>query len=53
MRVIYPVKHYRDADFIERKVEPTEDNLHDIIEEYLSSHADFEFNESKSSTSDG
>jgi hypothetical protein len=32
MRVTYPVKRYRDADFIECKVEITEDNLHDISE---------------------
>jgi hypothetical protein len=32
MRVKYPVKRYRDADFIECKVEITEDNLHDISE---------------------
>ena len=45
MRVVYPVKHYKDAGFVERKVEITDEDLAAIIEEYLLSHGDFEFDE--------
>jgi hypothetical protein len=45
MRDVYPVKYYKDEGFIERKIEIDEDDLERIIEEYLSRHADFEFDE--------
>jgi hypothetical protein len=45
MRDVYPVKYYKDEGFVERKVEIEEDDLEWIIEEYLSRHADFDFNE--------
>ena len=41
MRDVYPVKYYKDEDFIERKIEIDEEDLERIIEEYLSRHADF------------
>jgi hypothetical protein len=39
------VKYYKDEGFIERKIEIDEDDLERIIEEYLSRHADFDFDE--------
>ena len=45
MRDVYPVKYYKDEGFIERKIEIDEEDLQRIIEEYLSRHADFEFDE--------
>ena len=45
MRDVYPVKYYKDEGFIERKIEIDEDDLGRIIEEYLSRHADFDFDE--------
>ena len=45
MRDVYPVKYYKDEGFIERKIEIDEDDLERIIEEYLSRHADFDFDE--------
>ena len=35
MRVVFPVKHYKDEGFIERKIEINEEDLPAIIEEYL------------------
>ena len=45
MRDVYPVKYYKDEGFIERKIEIDEEDLERIIEEYLSRHADFDFDE--------
>ena len=45
MRVVFPVKHSKDEGFVERKVEINEEDLPAIIEEYLLSHGDFEFDE--------
>jgi hypothetical protein len=45
MRDVYPVKYYKDEGFIERKIKIDEDDLGRIIEEYLSRHADFDFDE--------
>jgi hypothetical protein len=45
MRDVYPVKYYKDEGFIERKIEIDEEDLNQIIEEYLSRHADFDFDE--------
>jgi hypothetical protein len=41
----HPVKYYKDDGFIERKIEIDEHDLERIIEEYLSRHADFDFDE--------
>ena len=40
-RDIYPVKYYRTEGFVERKIELNEADLAEIIEEFLSRHADF------------
>jgi hypothetical protein len=45
MRDIYPVKYYRDEGFVEYKIEINDEDLDEIIEEYLMSHADFDFEE--------
>jgi hypothetical protein len=45
MRDIFPVKYYRDEGFVEYKIEINEEDLDEIIEEYLMSHADFDFEE--------
>ena len=45
MRDIFPVKYYRDEGFVEYKIEINDDDLDEIIEEYLMSHADFDFEE--------
>ena len=45
MRVVFPVKHYKDEGFVERKIEINEEDLPAIIEEYLLAHGDFEFDE--------
>ncbi len=45
MRDVYPVKFYRDEGFVERKIEINEEDLEEIIEEYLRKHSDFDFDE--------
>ncbi len=45
MRVVYPIKHYKDEGFVERKIEIIEEDLPAIIEEYLLAHGDFHFDE--------
>jgi hypothetical protein len=45
MRDIYPVKFYKDEGFVEYKIEIDEDDLKEIIEDYLTSHAEFDFDE--------
>jgi hypothetical protein len=45
MRDIFPVKYYRDEGFVEYKIEINDDDLDEIIEEYLMRHADFDFEE--------
>ena len=45
MRVVFPVKHYKDEGFVERKIEINEEDLPAIIEEYLLAHGDFKFDE--------
>lgn len=44
-RDVYPVKYYGKAGFVEHKIELDEADLAEIIEEYLSRHADFDFDE--------
>ena len=41
MRVVFPVKHYKDEGFVERKIEINEEDLPAIIEEYLVALGDF------------
>lgn len=45
LRNIFPVKYYKDEGFVEHKIEITEGDLQDIIDEYVSRHADFDFDE--------
>jgi hypothetical protein len=45
MRVVFPIRHYKDEGFVERKIEINEEDLPAIIEEYLLAHGDFEFDE--------
>ena len=45
MRDIFPTKYYRDEGFIEYKIEINEEDLPQIIEEYLMRHTDFDFEE--------
>ncbi len=45
MRDIYPIKYYSDEGFVERKLEIDEEDLVEIIEDYLIRNADFDFDE--------
>ena len=45
MRDIYPVKYYGDEGFVEYKVEINEEDLEEIINDYLARHAKFDFDE--------
>src|SRR5262249_2351919 len=45
MRDIYPVKFYSDEGFLEYKVEINDDDLEEIIGDYLTRHAKFDFDE--------
>jgi hypothetical protein len=39
------VKYYKDEGFVEYKVEIDDDDLREIIDDYLMSHADFDYDE--------
>ena len=45
MRNIYPVKYYSDEGFVEHKIELGDEDLEEIIREYLERHAEFDFDE--------
>ena len=45
MREVFPVKYYKDEGFVERKIELDDEDLDQIIEEYLRLHAEFDFDE--------
>ena len=45
MRNVYPVKYYSDEGFDEHKIELGDEDLEEIIGEYLERHADFDFDE--------
>jgi len=45
MRDVFPVKYYRDEGFVEYKIEINDEDLDEIIEEYLMRHTDFNFDE--------
>lgn len=45
MRDVYPVKYYKDEGFIESKIEIDEEDLTEIIEDYLSRNSKFDFDE--------
>ncbi len=42
---LFPIKYYKDEQFIEYKIEIDDDDLNEIIDDYLMRHADFEFDE--------
>lgn len=42
MRNVYPNKYYKDEGFIEYKIEINEEDLPEIIEDYLASHPEFD-----------
>src|SRR5512135_1210125 len=45
MRNIYPVKYYSTDGFVEHKIEIGDEDLEEIIREYLEEHAEFDFDE--------
>ena len=45
MRDVYPIKYYKDEGFVEHKIEIKDEDLEKIIDEYLTHHADFDFEE--------
>lgn len=45
MRDVFPTKYYSKEGFIEKKIEINEEDLQEIIEEYLINHMDFDFDE--------
>ena len=45
LRDVYPIKYYSKEGFVERKLEINEEELQEIIEEYLMRNADFDFDE--------
>ena len=45
LRDVYPTKYYSDEGFVEHKLELDDEDLAEIIEDYLARHADFEFDE--------
>jgi len=45
MRDVLPVKYYKDEGFIEHTIEINEEDLEQIVEEYLMRHAELDFDE--------
>lgn len=45
MRMVYPVKYYSQEGFVERKFEINEEDLPEMIEEYLRQHTYFDFDD--------
>jgi hypothetical protein len=45
LRTVFPIKYYKDEGFVERKIEINDEDLDEIIEEYLREHGDFDFDE--------
>ncbi len=45
MRDVYPIKYYSDEGFVERKIEINEEDLTEIIDDYLSRNSDFDYDE--------
>jgi hypothetical protein len=45
LRVVFPVKYYKDEGFVERTIEINDGDLRTIIEDYLREHGDFNFDE--------
>ena len=45
MRDVYPIKYYSKEGFVERKIEINEEDLTEIINDYLIRNGDFDFDE--------
>jgi hypothetical protein len=45
IRDVYPIKYYSKEGFIERKLEINEEDLQEIIEDYLQRNIAFDFDE--------
>lgn len=45
LRDVYPTKYYSKEGFVETKLEINDEDLQEIIEEYLFRHADFDIDE--------
>lgn len=45
MRDVYLIKYYKDEGFVEYKIENKDEDMEEIIEEYLRRHAEFDFDE--------
>jgi len=45
IRAVYPIKYYSKEGFVERKLEINEEDLQEIIEDYLRRHTEFDFDE--------
>ncbi len=45
LREVYPIKYYKKEGFVERKLEINEEDLQNIIEDYLLNNAEFDFDE--------
>ena len=45
MRDVFPTKYYPDEGFVEQKIEINDEDLDEIIEDYLIRHGDFDFDE--------
>jgi hypothetical protein len=45
LRDVFPIKYYSSEGFVERKLEINEEDLQEIIEDYLLRNADFDFDE--------
>lgn len=45
LRDVFPTKYYSSEGFVERKLEIKEEDLEEIIEDYLLRNADFDFGE--------
>ncbi len=45
MRNVYPTKYYSREGFVEHKIEINDDDMEEIVREYLERHADFDFDE--------
>ncbi len=45
IRDVYPIKYYSKEGFVERKLEINEEDLEEIIEDYLRRNTEFDFDE--------
>ena len=45
MRDVFPIKYYSKEGFVERKIEINEEDLKEIIDDYLTRNADYDYDE--------